>query len=83
MFLAEPALQPDPNQQPTTAWLVNVKQAAEVLAVSENTIWNLVRDGHIAVSKVTATASRFWLSDILEYAERRTRRPYGSGVETK
>jgi excisionase family DNA binding protein len=79
MFLAEPALQPDPNQQPTTTWLVNVRQAAEVLAVSENTIWNLVRDGHISAVKVTPTSTRFWLSDLIQYAKSRTRRAYDSG----
>ena len=79
MFLAEPALQPDPNQQPATAWLVNVNQAAEVLAVSANTVWNLVKAGHISAVKVTPTSTRFWLSDLIQYAKCRTRRAYGSG----
>lgn len=79
MFLAPAELQPDKTLEPVVSHLVSAKYAAQVLSVSEGTIWNLAKAGHIATCKVTDTSTRFWLDDVLAYAKSRTRRAYGSG----
>ncbi|HEX4005116.1 MAG TPA: helix-turn-helix domain-containing protein [Acidobacteriaceae bacterium] len=78
MELAPQHLQPAPAQ-PVTAWLITAKQVAEVLGISTRTVWNLVANGDLATVKVTPTATRFWLSDVGAYAQKRTRRAAGSG----
>jgi len=78
MELAPAHMQPAPAQ-PVTAWLVTAKQVSEVLGISTRTVWNLAASGELATCKVTPTATRFWLSDVQAYAQRRTRRAYGSG----
>jgi excisionase family DNA binding protein len=77
MELAPAHLQPAPAQ-PVTAWLINAKQVAQILGVSKRTVWTLVASGDLATVKVTNTATRFWLSDVTAYAQKRTRRAYGS-----
>jgi len=77
MELAPASMQPV-QTNPITAWLINAKQVAEILGVSTRTIWTLVASGDLATVKVTPTATRFWLSDVSAYAQRRTRRAYGS-----
>jgi len=74
MELAPANMQPTP-QAPIVAHLITAKQAAHILSVSTRTIWNLVAAGDLATVKVTDTATRFWLSDVIEYAQRRTRKP--------
>lgn len=82
MELAPASMQPIP-QPPVTAWLITAKQVAQILGISTRTVWNLVNDGDLATVKVTDTATRFWLSDVQAYAQKRTRRAYGSGAATK
>jgi excisionase family DNA binding protein len=78
MELAPAHMQPTPAQ-PVTAWLITAKQAAQILGVSTRTIWKLTANGDLATVKITTTATRFWLSDVQAYAQKRTRRAYGSG----
>lgn len=78
MELAPAHMQPAPAQ-PVQAWLVTAKQVSQILGISTRTVWNLVSEGDLATVKVTPTATRFWLSDVQAYAQRRTRRAYGSG----
>jgi len=78
--LAPASMQPA-QVQPVNVLLITVKQAAEILGVSKQTIWALIRSGEIATVKVTGTATRVWLDDLKAYAQRRTRRAYGSGKQ--
>jgi excisionase family DNA binding protein len=85
MELAPQHMQPAPAQL-VTAWLITAKQVAQILGISTRTVWNLVAEGDLATVKVTETATRFWLSDVNAYAQRRTRRAdprLGSGKADK
>ncbi len=80
MELAPAHMQPA-QAEPVTAWLITAKQTAHLLGISARTVWNLAASGDLATVKVTPTSTRFWLSDVQAYAQRRTRRAYGSGKQ--
>ena len=66
--LAPDHMQPAPAPA-VTAWLVTTKHAAEILAVSERTIKNLIASGELE-SVTIGGARRIWLSDLKAFAER-------------
>lgn len=55
------------QQQPVTAWLITTKQAAEILNVSQRTIWYLVQSKKIPSVKIGG-ATRIWLDELREFA---------------
>lgn len=63
-------VQPE-QQQPVTAWLVTAKQAAQILSVSERTVWAMIARGDFPTVQF-GTARRIWLSDLQEFAKRHT-----------
>lgn len=64
-------IQNDQQQQPVTAWLVTAKQAAQILSVSERTVWGMIARGDFPTVQL-GTARRIWLSDLQEFAKQHT-----------
>ncbi len=67
LTLAPANMQPDRNQPVINVLLVNVKQAAEALQVSERTIFNLMDNGQLPSVKI-GDARRIDIEDVRKIA---------------
>jgi excisionase family DNA binding protein len=59
------------RQPPLTAWLITVKQAAQILSVSTRTVNYLIADGNLPSVKIGG-ARRIWLDELLNWARSST-----------
>jgi excisionase family DNA binding protein len=64
--LAPAHMQPK-QQEPVIAWLITVKQAAEILKVTTRTIHAHLATGALPSVKVGG-ARRIWMDDLLKFA---------------
>lgn len=62
------------REAPVVTQIITYKQAAEVLGISDRTFVKLIDRGDIPVIEIGARGRRVWLSDVVEYLERQTKR---------
>lgn len=50
--------------------LLDSREAAQFLGISERTLWGLAHDGRIAIVRPSSRAVRYRLTDLQSYADR-------------